>query len=229
MQVAVEPPAAIGVPGAPGWRLGVRKRPIKRTVGYGPPVGRPSTEGFGPLEARRRRRRRDSVYAPPSSPFPAPPFSRPRLLSPEPLTPRRSVSEAPSPGHSFLSLSLDWTLPMKCSGQTMEPPEAKRKKARQRRGGAEPDRLSALPDCLLHTIMSSLKARQAVQTCVLSTRWRHLWRSVPCLDIDLDEFKAAPNTNGNAGLLGDHSDSSYESSEEEEDDDHHGVAFKNKE
>ena len=51
-----------------------------------------------------------------------------------------------------------------------------------------PDRLSSLPDCLLHTIMSSLKARQAVQTCVLSTRWRHLWRSVPCLDIDFDEF-----------------------------------------
>ncbi|KAF8673228.1 hypothetical protein HU200_048780 [Digitaria exilis] len=49
------------------------------------------------------------------------------------------------------------------------PVKAKRKKARQRRGGAEPDRLSALPDCLLHTIMSSLKARQAVQT--------HLWRS----------------------------------------------------
>ncbi|EES10061.1 uncharacterized protein LOC8074360 [Sorghum bicolor] len=37
--------------------------------------------------------------------------------------------------------------------------------------------------------MSFLKARQAVQTCVLSTRWRHLWRSVPCLDIDFDEFK----------------------------------------
>jgi hypothetical protein len=37
--------------------------------------------------------------------------------------------------------------------------------------------------------MSFMKARQAVQTCVLSTRWRHLWRSVPCLDIDFDEFK----------------------------------------
>ncbi|WVZ50628.1 hypothetical protein U9M48_001866 [Paspalum notatum var. saurae] len=52
------------------------------------------------------------------------------------------------------------------------------------------DRLSALPDCLLHVIMSSMKARQAVQTCVLSKRWRHLWRFVPGLDIDFDEFIA---------------------------------------
>ncbi|CAD6256405.1 unnamed protein product [Miscanthus lutarioriparius] len=39
-----------------------------------------------------------------------------------------------------------------------------------------PDRLSSLPDCLLHTIMSFLQARQAVQTCMLSTRhkdWEH--------------------------------------------------------
>ncbi|OEL38872.1 hypothetical protein BAE44_0000109 [Dichanthelium oligosanthes] len=39
--------------------------------------------------------------------------------------------------------------------------------------------------------MSFMKARQVVQTCVLSTRWRHLWRSVPCLDVDFDEFKMA--------------------------------------
>jgi hypothetical protein len=39
--------------------------------------------------------------------------------------------------------------------------------------------------------MSFLKARQVVQTCVLSTRWRHLWRSVPCLDIYQKEFKTA--------------------------------------
>ncbi|WVZ50638.1 hypothetical protein U9M48_001876, partial [Paspalum notatum var. saurae] len=51
------------------------------------------------------------------------------------------------------------------------------------------DRLSALPDCLLHSIMSFMKARQVVQTCVLSKRWEHLWRSVPCLDVDFSEFK----------------------------------------
>jgi hypothetical protein len=61
-------------------------------------------------------------------------------------------------------------------------------------GSLTGDRLSSLPDCLIHHIMSFLKARQVVQTCVLSTRWRHLWRSVPCLDIDQEEFKTAgPN------------------------------------
>ncbi|KAL6652725.1 hypothetical protein ACP70R_011650 [Stipagrostis hirtigluma subsp. patula] len=53
------------------------------------------------------------------------------------------------------------------------------------------DRLSALPDCLIHHIMSFMKARQVVQTCVLSTRWTHLWRSVPCLNLDQVEFSAA--------------------------------------
>ncbi|KAG2566365.1 hypothetical protein PVAP13_7NG196491 [Panicum virgatum] len=50
------------------------------------------------------------------------------------------------------------------------------------------DRLSALPDHLLHEIMSRMKARQMVQTCALSRRWRHLWPKVPCLDIDRREF-----------------------------------------
>ncbi|CAD6341488.1 unnamed protein product [Miscanthus lutarioriparius] len=67
-----------------------------------------------------------------------------------------------------------------------------------------PDRLSSLPDCLLHTIMSFLQARQAVQTCMLSTRWRHLWRSVPCLDIDFDEFKTVPVSDNNSGSGADH-------------------------
>uniref|UniRef100_A0ACD5V6K3 Uncharacterized protein n=1 Tax=Avena sativa TaxID=4498 RepID=A0ACD5V6K3_AVESA len=50
------------------------------------------------------------------------------------------------------------------------------------------DRLSDLPDCLLHDILSNLKARQLVQTCVLSSRWRRLWLTAPCLDIDAGEF-----------------------------------------
>jgi len=42
--------------------------------------------------------------------------------------------------------------------------------------------------------MSFMKARQVVQTCVLSTRWKHLWRSVSCLDIDQEEFKTGEDS-----------------------------------
>nr|CAB3456140.1 unnamed protein product [Digitaria exilis] len=50
------------------------------------------------------------------------------------------------------------------------------------------DRLSALPDTLLHTILSFLPAPQVVQTCLLSQRWRHLWRSAPCIKINQQDF-----------------------------------------
>ncbi|CAM0907273.1 unnamed protein product [Alopecurus aequalis] len=52
-----------------------------------------------------------------------------------------------------------------------------------RSGSEAVDRLSALPDALLHHIMSFLKAWEVVRTCVLARRWRHLWASAPCVDI----------------------------------------------
>ncbi|RLM75018.1 hypothetical protein C2845_PM15G09190 [Panicum miliaceum] len=63
------------------------------------------------------------------------------------------------------------------------------------------DRLSALPDELLHSIMSLLMARQVVQTSVLSRRWRDLWRSTPCLDIDHSEFRRRPAWDDGRGKL----------------------------
>ncbi|CAL5067905.1 unnamed protein product [Urochloa decumbens] len=54
------------------------------------------------------------------------------------------------------------------------------------------DRLSELPDCVLaNNILSRLTSRQAARTSVLSRRWRHLWRAVPCVDIDHREFRAS--------------------------------------
>ncbi|XBI89406.1 hypothetical protein VPH35_027219 [Triticum aestivum] len=50
-------------------------------------------------------------------------------------------------------------------------------------GAVAVDRLSALPDALLHHIMSFLKAWEVVPTCVLARRWRHLWASAPCVDL----------------------------------------------
>jgi hypothetical protein len=54
---------------------------------------------------------------------------------------------------------------------------------------AADDRLSDLPDSLIQSILSFLESRQAVRSSVLSRRWRHLWRSVPCIDIDLAVFR----------------------------------------
>uniref|UniRef100_A0ACD5UAH1 Uncharacterized protein n=1 Tax=Avena sativa TaxID=4498 RepID=A0ACD5UAH1_AVESA len=78
--------------------------------------------------------------------------------------------------------------------------DASRKRARTGSTSAE-DRLSALPDALIHTIMSFLKAHQVVQTCVLAKRWTHLWRSVPNLDIDLPEFNCKINKDDRATIV----------------------------
>lgn len=67
--------------------------------------------------------------------------------------------------------------------------------SRGREGGdPDADRLSALPDALLHHIMSFLKAWEVVRTCVLSRRWRHLWASVPCVDLRVgqDDYDEVP-------------------------------------
>ncbi|XP_051211923.1 MEIOTIC F-BOX protein MOF-like [Lolium perenne] len=45
------------------------------------------------------------------------------------------------------------------------------------------DRIGALPDDLLHHVLSFLPAHLAVRTCVLARRWLHLWKSAPALRV----------------------------------------------
>ncbi|KAI4973834.1 hypothetical protein ZWY2020_041615 [Hordeum vulgare] len=45
------------------------------------------------------------------------------------------------------------------------------------------DRLSALPDDLLHKVMFFLRAWEVARTYVLSRRWLNLWASAPCVDL----------------------------------------------
>ncbi|PWA78683.1 F-box domain, FBD domain, Leucine-rich repeat domain, L domain-like protein [Artemisia annua] len=47
------------------------------------------------------------------------------------------------------------------------------------------DRISNLPDSILHLILSSLEStEEAVRTSILSTRWRYLWTALPSIDIN---------------------------------------------
>ncbi|XP_066334003.1 F-box/LRR-repeat protein At3g59190-like [Miscanthus floridulus] len=48
-------------------------------------------------------------------------------------------------------------------------------------GACGEDRISDLPDGVLHHVLSLLPVQQAVQTSVLARRWRHLWKGVPAL------------------------------------------------
>uniref|UniRef100_A0A0E0LR78 Uncharacterized protein n=1 Tax=Oryza punctata TaxID=4537 RepID=A0A0E0LR78_ORYPU len=50
------------------------------------------------------------------------------------------------------------------------------------------DFISSLPDESLQHILSFMTTREAIQTCVLSTRWHHIWKSVQCLNIEASEF-----------------------------------------
>uniref|UniRef100_A0A0D9X644 F-box domain-containing protein n=1 Tax=Leersia perrieri TaxID=77586 RepID=A0A0D9X644_9ORYZ len=50
------------------------------------------------------------------------------------------------------------------------------------------DRISNLPVDLLYIIMSFLPALDLVLTGILSTRWRRLWTSSKCLNIDVNQF-----------------------------------------
>ncbi|KAM0870016.1 hypothetical protein ACQ4PT_040300 [Festuca glaucescens] len=59
------------------------------------------------------------------------------------------------------------------------------------------DHLSALPDALLHHVLGLLEAGEAVRTCVLSRRWRHLWRPIPRLRVtDVEAFRSVERLSG---------------------------------
>ncbi|XP_065858730.1 F-box/LRR-repeat protein 25-like [Euphorbia lathyris] len=64
------------------------------------------------------------------------------------------------------------------------------------KSGEEEDRISALPDFLIHHILSFLPATDLVQTLILSKRWKYQWTHVPVL-------KFVPNDDSSIMLHGD--------------------------
>lgn len=51
------------------------------------------------------------------------------------------------------------------------------------------DRLSALPDSVLARVLSSLHLKAAVQTSLLSKRWRTLWREADGINLDTRQYR----------------------------------------
>ncbi|PIA54992.1 hypothetical protein AQUCO_00800017v1 [Aquilegia coerulea] len=64
-------------------------------------------------------------------------------------------------------------------------------------GGVVDDRLSNLPDEILHHIMSFLDMMYVVKTSILAKRWRYLWTSLPIIRFIDDGYHDHPYTHEN--------------------------------
>ncbi|KAK1600917.1 hypothetical protein QYE76_007836 [Lolium multiflorum] len=125
---------------------------------------------------------------PPSPPLArpsAPPPSLPGPLSrkvPAETTPApRSTECSPKPERSSCSLSPSGTDARHLFDGM--PPKRCKHSAEATDDATGEDLLSALPDAILQVVLSSLPSDQTVRTCVLSRRWRHLWKSTPALRV----------------------------------------------
>ncbi|PWA99113.1 F-box domain, cyclin-like protein [Artemisia annua] len=57
----------------------------------------------------------------------------------------------------------------------------------------EEDRISKLPDDIIHHILSFLDMKYAVQTSAVSRKWKHIWTTMPYLNLDSQLFPKLPH------------------------------------
>lgn len=62
----------------------------------------------------------------------------------------------------------------------------------RKRTNVDGDRLSSLPDDVIHKILSFIDITEAIETSVLSPRWRFIWTSLPYLNFSTDYFSTLP-------------------------------------
>nr|XP_043619135.1 zinc finger BED domain-containing protein DAYSLEEPER-like isoform X2 [Erigeron canadensis] len=57
---------------------------------------------------------------------------------------------------------------------------------------AEEDRISKLSDAIIHRILAFVGMKDAIRTSKISRRWRHIWTTLPYLNLDTSEFHSLP-------------------------------------
>nr|CAB3445403.1 unnamed protein product [Digitaria exilis] len=112
------------------------------------------------------------------------------LSSPLHLAPLRSLASPPRDQHSKVrrapSSQRDLHLlpaPAGCSTKCLEGETSKTKRAVRSRAAAAGGGIESLPDGVLQHILGFLQSEEAVRTCVLARRWRHLWKSATGLRV----------------------------------------------
>ncbi|MCL7040512.1 hypothetical protein MKW94_000489 [Papaver nudicaule] len=63
------------------------------------------------------------------------------------------------------------------------------------------DRISALPESILHHILSFLDLKQAIKSSILSSKWRYVWTSLPFLCFDFGLFQTKNSMQPKAKLF----------------------------
>uniref|UniRef100_A0ACD5W6U6 Uncharacterized protein n=1 Tax=Avena sativa TaxID=4498 RepID=A0ACD5W6U6_AVESA len=71
------------------------------------------------------------------------------------------------------------------------PPPKRPKNEEETPAEREVDRISDLPEGVIHHLLSLMPAHGAVRTCVLARCWRHLWRSAPAILFTNEEWSGS--------------------------------------
>ncbi|CAL5067116.1 unnamed protein product [Urochloa decumbens] len=97
---------------------------------------------------------------------------------------------------STSSPALGW--PSAIAGDCI-PPKKRKTWCSVKQPAQNQDRIGVLPDDLLIKILSLMTVREAAVTACLSTRWRHIWKNVDRLILDMNTFgmQVPENSNNN--------------------------------